>query len=247
MYIETHSHLYSEYYDDIDNEFEFAKKNNVCKIINCAVNKKSFDEIINICNKYENMYASIGVHPSDIENLSWIEKNIKNNKVVAIGEIGIDYKYGQDNKKEQLKIFKDQLNLAAKYDLPVIIHSRDAVEDVIGTLSNYNLKGVIHSFVGTLEQAKRFIGMGYLIGVNGLITFDKSDELRRIIKLIDLKYIVLETDSPFLTPIPYRGKKNRVGYIPFIAKEIAKIKGIDECKVRVQTTENVYRIFDKLI
>ena len=163
------------------------------------------------------MYGAIGIHPEEVENYSlddikFIEDNLNNKKVVAIGEIGLDYHYSKENKEKQIKLFELQLDIANKYKVPVIIHSRDATEDTINILRKYNIKGVIHSFSGSLETAKIYIKRGFLLGINGVVTF-KNCNLKDILVNIGLNNIILETDSPYLTPVPYRGKQNNPSHI----------------------------------
>src|SRR5699024_6836671 len=161
--------------------------------------------------------GALGIHPEYVENytlddIKFIEDNLNNPKIVAIGEIGLDYHYSKENKEEQIKLLELQLKLAEKYGVPVIIHSREATEDTINTLKKYKVRGVIHSFSGSLETAKIYIKMGYLLGINGVVTF-KNCNLKDVLKEIPIENIVLETDSPYLTPVPFRGKQNNSSHI----------------------------------
>ena len=247
MLIDTHCHLYSEYYSDIDDIVNLAKKSNVNILINNGCDSKSNKEVIDLLDKYKNMYGAIGIHPEEVENhslddIKFIEDNLNNKKVVAIGEIGLDYHYSKENKEKQIKLFELQLDIANKYKVPVIIHSRDATEDTINILRKYNIKGVIHSFSGSLETAKIYIKMGFLLGINGVVTF-KNCNLKDILVNIGLNNIILETDSPYLTPVPYRGEKNSSKYIPFIAEKIANCKNVSLKQVAEITTSNAKYIF----
>ena len=177
--------------------------------------------------------------------IKFIENNISNKKIVAMGEIGLDYHYTKENKDEQIKLFEMQLSLAQKYDIPVIVHSRDATEDTINSLKKFNCKGVIHSFSGSLETARIYIKMGYMIGVNGVITF-KNSKIKDVIKEVGFEHIVLETDSPYLTPEPFRGKQNNPGHVLEVAKFVANLYGISLEELAVQTNKNVTNMYKKM-
>ena len=250
MLIDTHCHLYSEYYSDIDDIVNLAKKSNVNILINNGCDSKSNKEVIDLLDKYKNMYGAIGIHPEEVENYSlddikFIEDNLNNKKVVAIGEIGLDYHYSKENKEKQIKLFELQLDMANKYNIPVIIHSRDATEDTINILKKYNIKGVIHSFSGSLETAKIYIKRGFLLGINGVVTF-KNCNLKDILVNIGLNNIILETDSPYLTPVPYRGKQNNPSHILDIAKYISEIFNVSLEEVSIITTKNVLDLYNKI-
>jgi len=247
-FIDTHCHLYKEYYENLDDIITKIKENGIDKVINNGTNNKSNHEVLELINKYDFMYGALGIHPEDVDNynqedLDFIENNLNNPKVVAIGEIGLDYHYTKENKEEQIKLFSYQLKLAEKYNIPVIIHSRDATLDTIETLKKYKVKGVIHSFSGSYEIASIYIKMGFLLGINGVITF-KNANLKDVIKRIDLNNIVLETDSPYLTPEPYRGNKNDSSHIIDIANFITEYNSISLEKLSKKTNENVKRCFD---
>ena len=251
MLIDTHCHLYKEYYGDIDNIIKLSKENNVMDYINNGCDAKSNIEVLKSVEKYPSVYGALGIHPEYFENytlddIKFIEDNLSNPKIVAIGEIGLDYHYSKENKAEQIKLLELQLELAEKYDIPVIIHSRDATEDTINTLKKYNVKGVIHSFSGSLETARIYIKMGYLLGINGVITF-KNCNLKDTLKEIPIENIVLETDSPYLTPVPFRGKQNNPSHILDIAKFIGEIYDLSLEEVAKVTTDNVKKLYPKII
>ena len=248
MFTDTHCHIYKEYYENIEEVLKNAKKSNVNRMINNGCDKKSNEEVLELTKNYENIYGAIGIHPENIEeykeeDLKWIEENLKQSKIIAIGEIGLDYHYTKENKTEQIKLLERQLKIAEQYHLPVIIHSREATEDTINTLKKYKVTGVIHSFSGSLETAKIYIKMGYLLGINGVITF-KNSKLKEVIKEIPLENIILETDSPYLTPEPFRGKKNEPARIKEIAEFICDLKGISLEDLATITNHNIKRIFD---
>lgn len=248
MYIDTHCHISKEEYSNIDELITECKLKNVNKIIISGCELNNIEESIEISNKYENIYLSLGYHPSeaskitniDIENLK--NKIIQNKKVVAIGEIGLDYYWSKDNKEEQKKLFNCMLNLAEELNLPVVIHSRDAFQDTYDILKKRNLKGVIHCFSGNLENAKMYISIGYKLGIGGVLTF-KNSKLKDVIKFIDLNHIITETDSPYLAPEPYRGKQNSPINISIIVQEIAKQKNVDIKEVETKIENNVKELF----
>lgn len=244
--IDTHAHILSEFYDDIDELIEELKSKDIIKVINCADSIETSKEVLNIYNKYEGyLLPAVGVHPENIDNsnLETIENIIKEHKVFAIGEIGLDYHYNDENKDEQKEYFIKQLDLALKYDLPVIIHIREAMQECFDILKTRKNKGIIHCFSGSVEMAREYIKLGYKLGIGGVLTF-KNSKLYEVIEKIDLKDIVLETDSPFLSPEPFRGKKNKPCNVLYVAKRIAEIKNIPLEEVINTTTATAKQIFD---
>lgn len=244
--IDTHAHILSEFYDDIDELIEELKNKDIIKVINCADSIETSKEVLNIYNKYEGyLLPAVGVHPENIDNsnLETIENIIKEHKVFAIGEIGLDYHYNDENKDEQKEYFIKQLDLALKYDLPVIIHIREAMQECFDILKTRKNKGIIHCFSGSVEMAREYIKLGYKLGIGGVLTF-KNSKLYEVIEKIDLKDIVLETDSPFLSPEPFRGKKNKPCNVLYVAKRIAEIKNIPLEEVINTTTATAKQIFD---
>lgn len=244
--IDTHAHILSEFYDDIDELIEELKSKDIIKVINCADSVETSKEVLNIYNKYEGyLLPAVGVHPENIDNsnLKTIENIIKEHKVFAIGEIGLDYHYNDENKDEQKEYFIKQLDLALKYDLPVIIHIREAMQECFDILKTRKNKGIIHCFSGSVEMAREYIKLGYKLGIGGVLTF-KNSKLYEVIEKIDLKDIVLETDSPFLSPEPFRGKKNKPCNVLYVAKRIAEIKNISLEEVINTTTATAKQIFD---
>ena len=244
--IDTHAHILSEFYDDIDELIEELKSKNKIKVINCADSIETSKEVLNIYNKYEGyLLPAVGIHPENIDNsnLKTIENIIKEHKVFAIGEIGLDYHYNDENKDEQKEYFIKQLDLALKYDLPVIIHIREAMQECFDILKTRKNKGIIHCFSGSVEMAREYIKLGYKLGIGGVLTF-KNSKLYEVIEKIDLKDIVLETDSPFLSPEPFRGKKNKPCNVLYVAKRIAEIKNISLEEVINTTTATAKQIFD---
>lgn len=237
--VDTHSHITSEYYDNIL-EVISKMKDNI--IIVSGTNKEDIKEVISLCN-YKNIYGTIGIYPTEELDLKIIEDNINNKKIVGIGEIGLDY-HLEHNKEEQKNKFIKQLDLARKYNKTVVIHTRDAIQDTYDILKNYkDLKKVIHCYSGSLEMAKEFIKIGCRLGIGGVLTF-KNSKLKDVVKEIDLKYLLLETDSPFLAPEPLRGTKNEPYNVIYVAKKIAEIKNISLEEVLDITTLNAKDQFD---
>ena len=249
MYIDTHCHLSCEDYDDIDLVVKENRENYIDKIIISGYSRDTIKETLDLIDKYSDVYATIGYHPSEadittIDDLDLLEEQIKHEKVVGIGEIGLDYHYGNDNKDKQITLFRKQMELASKYKLPVVIHSRDAVEDTIKILKDYpDVIGDMHCFSGSLEVANIYISMGYKLGIGGVVTF-KNSNLYKVVESVGLENIILETDSPYLTPEPFRGKKNSSKYVIYIAKRIAEILDVSIEKVSEITTLNAVSLFD---
>lgn len=245
--IDTHSHIYKEYYSDIES---IIKKMNNNIIIVSGTNDSNNEEILELCKKYNNVYVTLGIHPEEIDSIKedsfkFIEEHINDDKVVAIGEIGLDYHYQTDNKDKQKEVFIKQLDIALKYNKPVVIHTRDSISDTIEILKNYKkIKKDIHCYSGSLESARQLIKLNCKLGIGGVLTFKNSKKLQEVVQNIDIKYLLLETDSPYLSPEPYRGKTNEPYNIIHVAKKIAEIKGIELEEVLSVTTSNAIFQFD---
>lgn len=242
--IDTHCHLFKEYYEDLDELINTMKKENIYAICNGCENRTN-EEAIMLSKKYDNIYAACGFHPEDID-LGYCKDEIINNidKIVAIGEIGLDYHYIINNKEEQKKLFEMQLSIAEEYNKPVIVHIRDAMEDAYNILSKYKVKGVIHAFSGSYEMALKFIKLGFKLGIGGIITF-KNCKLKEVIKKIDISNIVIETDSPYLTPEPNRGKRNNPLNLKYIVKFLSELYDIpyeDVIKITIKNSKEVFII-----
>ena len=251
MFVDTHCHIFSSYYNDIDKVIKRAKFNLVTYYINNGSDYESNKEVLKLIDNYDSMYGALGIHPEEVEkytpnDIEFIRSNLNHKKIVAIGEIGLDYHYTKDNKEKQIELLRNQLKIAEEFDLPVIIHSREATEDTINVLKDYSVKGVIHSFSGSLETARIYIKMGYLLGINGVVTF-KNSKLKNIIKEVGLENIVLETDSPYLTPEPYRGKTNGPEHIFDIALYLAHLFNVSLEDVAKITNNNVRKMYKKMI
>ena len=249
--IDTHCHLYDKkLYTNLDEIIANASEANIKKMICIGDNLITSEQSIQLSEKYPNIYATIGIHPHEAKNapenyLDIIKQKNEHNKVVAIGEIGLDYHYNFSAPNIQKKIFLEQLKLAKTLNLPAVIHCRDSYEDLYEIiLKSKNTKGVIHCFSGNLEFAHKIIELGYYISFTGMITFVK--ELEHIIKNVDLKHILVETDSPYLAPVPYRGKVNQPAYVNKVAEKISDIKNISIQEVDTVTSNNASLLFNKL-
>lgn len=249
MFTDTHCHLYNEYYEEgIDSIYEKMEQSKINRVINNGCDAKSNKEVIELLGKYSWMYGAIGIHPESVdiytdEDLKYVEEHINDPKVVAVGEIGLDYYWTKETRDKQKELFEYQLALAERVNKPVIIHSREATQDTIDILKKYKVTGVIHSFSGSYETACIYIKMGYLLGINGVITF-KNCNLKDVVEKLDLGNIVLETDSPYLTPVPYRGKRNDPSHVWEIAEYIANLKGVSVEELSKETNGNIARCFD---
>lgn len=247
MFTDTHCHITKEDYEDIDLLISNAKENGITKMINNGVDRESNIEVLELSKNYSNIYPAIGIHPEYAdsykdEDIDFIEKNI--DKIVAIGEIGLDYHYEPLDKDKQKELLDKQLKFAEKYNKKVVIHSREATEDTINLLKNYpTVKGVIHCFSGSLETAKIYLKMGYKLGIGGVLTF-KNSNLYKIIEELPIESFILETDSPYLAPTPHRGEKNEPAYVKIIAEKVCDIKGITMEELSKITEKNVKEIFD---
>jgi len=249
MFIDTHCHLFSDYYEDMDNVVKKYLDSGVTKVIVSGTDMRANIEVLKLVDKYDSVYGTIGFHPTELDGFeescySWLEENINNKKIVAIGEIGLDYHYDNTDRELQKRIFKKQLEIAEKYNKPVVIHTRDAIQETYDILKEYNLVGSIHCYSGSIEMAKEFIKLGYKIGIGGVVTYKNAKNIKEVVKNIDLSYILLETDSPYLTPEPNRGSKNDPSYIPLIVDKIAEIKDTSILDVARVTTDSAECLFD---
>lgn len=246
--VDTHCHLDNEKFDEDRLEVIERIKENLEFCVNIGYDLASSKKSLALANEYDFIYAVIGVHPIDIAEYSEeVEKELellgKNPKVVAIGEIGLDYHWMTEPKEIQQERFKRQLELAERLNKPVVIHTRDAMEDTVNILKDYpNITGVIHCYPGSLETAKQLVDRFYL-GIGGTLTFKNSKKAVEVVKDIPLDRIVIETDCPYLTPEPFRGKRNEPIYVEYVAKKIAEIKEISVEDVTKITTENAKKLY----
>ena len=241
--IDTHCHIDCiDNIEDIINNFDGI-------IITSGYDDKSNLKVIELVDRHDKVYGTLGIHPEEANNeynMDIVTDNLDNPKIIGIGEIGLDYYYTKDNIDKQIELFKKQLDIAQKHNLPVVVHSRDAIEDTYNILKDYNLKGSIHCFSSSLEMARKFIKIGYKIGVGGVVTFKNGKKLREVVNGIDIKDILTETDSPYLSPEPNRGKENNPSNVYYVIKEISNIKGISEDEVKSITMKNAEDVFNKM-
>ena len=248
MFVDTHCHFEKQYYDDFSEIINNAYKDGVTMLIACGCSRSANIEALEVSSKYDNVYTTIGFHPDQAsvvseEDIEELKKQLSFKKVVGIGEIGLDYHYEGYDKTKQFSLFEKQLKLAEELNLPVVIHSRDATQDTIDIIKKYKVKGVIHSFSGSFETAKIYLNLGFKLGINGVVTF-KNCNLKDILVKLSPEDIVLETDSPYMTPHPYRGEKNESKNIKIIADFICELYNISPEKLAEITRENVRSIFD---
>ena len=247
--VDSHCHVNDSKFDEDREEIFKRAENELDFIANIGNDLKTSEESVAYSEKYPFVYAVIGVHPTDISSYNneveeKIKKLSKHKKVVAIGEIGLDYYWMEDEKEVQKDGFRRQMKLAQEVNLPVVIHSRDAMEDTINILNEFpNVKGVFHCYPGSFESAM-LVPKEYVFGIGGVLTFKNAKKTVDFIEKIDLSRIVIETDSPYLTPVPFRGKRNEPIYVKYVAEKIAEIKNIPVEEVIRITTENAKRIYN---
>ena len=244
MLIDSHCHLLASEYQDVHSEIKDAINKGIEKLIINGYDVASSKEAVELSKEYKEVYAAVGIGPENIDgvtdnDLIVIQNLAKEKKTVAVGEIGLDYYWTKENKEEQIKVFKRMLNIAKENNLPVIIHSRNSISDIYKIVKEYNITGIMHCYSGSKEMAKEFIKLGFLIGIGGVVTFKNAKEIKEVVKSINIENISLETDSPYLTPEPFRGKKNNPSNLKFIASKIAELKGVSSDEVACVTSRNV--------
>lgn len=253
MLFDSHAHYNDKRFaEDVDEVLSAMRENNVGMILNSCSEIAEIPEILKLCEKYPFMYASIGVHPHEAEGLKESDMDIlreysKHEKVKAIGEIGLDYFYDFSPRDTQKKWFERQVELAKELKLPVVIHDRDAHKDSMDILRGCNISeigGVFHCYAGSVEMAKEILDWGMYIAFGGSLTFKKSVKPKEVAAYVPLDRIVIETDCPYLTPEPHRGKRNSSLYIHYVAEKLAEIKGINVEEVENATFENAKRLFN---
>jgi len=251
--IDTHSHLYlDDFAEDFNEVISQLKENQVKKIFLPNIDSSSIEAMFKLEANYPDIfYPMMGLHPTSVQNnyleeLKYVEDWIKKRKFIAIGEIGIDLYWDDTYYQHQVDAFKKQIKWAKQFNLPIVIHARNSFDEIFEVVDKENdahLTGVFHSFSGTLKQAEHIINLGFKIGINGIVTF-KNSKLDDVVKQIDINHLVLETDAPFLSPEPKRGKRNESSYILYIAEKIAKIKGLSVEEVGRITSQNAKNIFN---
>ena len=252
MIIDTHCHLYlPEFCNEIDKYINSAKDNGIKKIYLPAINSESTDALLALEEKYPAIcVAMMGLHPCYVksdykEELQKVEDLLTQRKFFAIGECGLDFYWDKTFIKEQYLALEQQIEWALHYNLPIILHTRNATQETIDVIKKYkgsNLKGIFHCFGGTLEEAKQIVDLGFYLGIGGVVTY-KNAGLDLVLKDIDLDYVVLETDAPYLSPVPFRGKTNEPANLKIIAEKIASIKNVSYERVAEITSKNADQLF----
>lgn len=255
MLIETHCHLDYLKAEPLEEIRKKISEAGISKVITIGVDPLNLDRVKELSETYPEVYFTQGIHPHDAKEATEVEFNKISTraslpKMVAVGEIGLDYHYNNSPQDIQKTVFEKQLQLACDHDLPVVIHTREADEDTKAIIKNFSShlkrKGVVHSFTSTIELAEFVLNEGFYLGFNGIITFKKAQNVQEVVKMTPPSRILFETDSPFLTPVPHRGKENAPYYLPFIADKIAELKNLDIEELKNQVWENSLNCFYKL-
>lgn len=250
--IDTHSHIdMKDFDDDLGVIVQNAENAGVKKIVIPSVDVNSFEKVVKISEQYENVCCALGIHPTEAkdakdEDFDKIIELAANKNVVAIGECGLDYYWDKSFVEEQKSVFLKQIEIAKSLDLPLIVHDREAHKDTFDLLvknTNGEIPVIMHCFSGSVEFAIECVKKGFYIALGGVVTFKNAKKMHEVAEKIPLKNLLLETDAPYLTPIPYRGKRNEPAYVKFVAEEIAKIRGISYNEVARATTENARKVF----
>ena len=252
--IDTHTHLYLDQFDhDFDDTIQRSFANNISKFVFPSISSMYYSKMVKCKKKYpKNIFLMLGLHPvyvnkNYLQELKFVKNEINKNNFVAIGEIGLDKYWSLEFYKQQIEAFEMQIDLALKKNLPIIIHCRDAYKDVIDILEkkkNKNLRGIFHCFTGTYEDAQRIINLEFSLGIGGVVTF-KNGKIDQFLNKISLKNIVLETDSPYLAPVPVRGRANEPAYITHIVEYVSKMFNLDYSDFSAITTNNFFNLFKR--
>lgn len=256
MFVDSHCHLdrlkLEKYENGLDGAIQAAHDAGVSEMLCVAIDLENIDQVLAAADNYESVYASVGVHPgTDVGEEPSVERLLslaEHPKVIAIGETGLDYYYSEDRKDEQQKRFAVHLQASKACKKPVIVHTRDAREDTLSIIKqegDINIGGVLHCFTENWDMAKRAIDLNYFISFSGIVTFKNAEELRSVVKNVPLDRILIETDSPYLAPIPYRGKPNEPKYVPEVARCIADLKGVSIEEIAEITTRNYQILFNR--
>ncbi len=256
---DTHAHYDDEAFEEDREELLLSLAyHRIDRVVNVGASLASTQRTLELIQKYPFCYGAVGVHPSETaelteESFAWLAEQLQQDKVVAVGEIGLDYYWPEPEHKLQRTWFCRQLELAIEKDMPVIIHSRDAAADTLEIMKEYvqraaaqgkTLRGVIHCFSYGVEMAQEYLKMGFYLGIGGVVTFKNAVKIKEVVQYAPLERIVLETDSPYLTPVPYRGKRNNSLYLEYVVEAVAELKGITPEEVICQTCENANRLYE---
>lgn len=249
--IDSHAHLDEERFDeDRDELIKSLKENAISYVINPSSDMETSRRVVKLSNRYDNIFAAVGIHPHDAEgfkeeDLDELRELSKDERVVAIGEIGLDYYYDNSPREIQKEVFKKQLELAYELDLPVIIHTRDAMGDTYDILKEFEgrVRGVMHCYTGSIEMAEKFMKLGFYISIAGPVTFKNAVNVREMAKQIPIERLLIETDSPYLAPVPNRGKRNDPTNVRYVADMLANLKEIQIDKIIEHSRENTVELF----
>lgn len=257
MFIDSHCHLdrldLSKHDNSLSSLLNDARERGVHKMLCVGIDMNLYPAMLDAIAGQSDVYCSVGIHPCHVKESPWNEQQIRdaiavNSRVVALGETGLDYYYATDTREQQIESFASHLRLGAELDLPVIIHTRDAREDTLSVMAEHaspDTAGVMHCFTETQSMADRAMEMGFMISFSGIITFKNAADLREVVKSVPLDKLLIETDSPYLAPVPYRGKPNQPGYVAEVAKCVAELKGISVEEIAEITANNFHRLFKK--
>lgn len=252
MLFDTHSHLNAEQFkDDLQEVIARMKEVGVSYTVVVGFDEVTIKKAIELAETYDFIYAAVGWHPVDAidmteEHLKWLEELAAHPKVVALGEMGLDYHWDKSPKEVQKEVFRKQIRLARKVNLPIIIHNREATQDIVDILKEENASevgGIMHCYSGGVEVAKQCVEMNFLISLGGPVTFKNAKKPKEVAMEIPMEQLLIETDCPYLTPHPFRGKRNEPSYVKLVAEEIAQLKGLSYEEVAAKTTENAKKLF----
>ncbi len=247
---DSHAHYTDKAFDiDRENLLDSLKESGICGVINCGADLKSSEKSLLLSENYDYMYFAAGVHPEEVEGLpddylDIIKTMAQHEKCVAIGEIGLDYYWTKETKELQKEVFIEQIKLAKELNLPIIIHSRDAHEDTVNILKDYKPKGVLHCFSGSVETAKEVLDLGMYIGFGGALTFKNARKAVEVAEILPLDRLLLETDCPYMAPVPHRGKRNDSSLIPFVAEKFGEITRTSPQEIINNATINTKLLFN---
>ncbi|MBM7606582.1 TatD DNase family protein [Metabacillus crassostreae] len=252
MLFDTHAHLNAiQYEEDLEEVIQRAVSENVTHIVVVGFDRQTITKAMELTNNYDMIYAAVGWHPVDAidmtdEDLAWIKELSAHPKVVAIGEMGLDYHWDKSPKDVQKDVFRKQIKLAKEVNLPIIIHNRDATEDVVSILQEENASevgGIMHCFTGSAEVAKQCLEMNFYISFGGPVTFKNAKKPKEVAKEIPMDRLLIETDCPYLTPHPFRGKRNEPSYVKYVAEQIAELREMDYEEFAQKTSDNARKVF----
>ena len=255
MIIDTHAHYDDKAFEeDREQLLKSMAQNGIGRIVNIGSSLEACKRTIQLMEQYDFMYGALGIHPTDSGELTendmeWLKAQCALEKCVAVGEIGLDYYWDEPDREIQKKWFVRQLTLAKEVKLPVVIHSRDAAQDTVEIMKGlqaHEYGGVVHCYSYSKELAKTFLDMGFFFGIGGVVTFSNGRKLKEVVEYLPLERIVLETDSPYLAPVPFRGKRNDSGKLAYVVEQIAKIKGLTTEEVIQVTMQNTYNLYPKM-